>query len=210
MDDDRGLFSHHHHGTASASQSKVRSTLNVLTRPCKSCNFYECSLSSVDASDLRSTDRFLPLQPINMHISRSISSLKISLTRPNSHTSSLEVFISPPSPFPQPLKRESKYNSSFGIILHMLCVMPLWHRMLADHLEVLIPGMRLSHSLSLDRRRAHNKSFCVGAAAFAAMTAYEHKRANEGEPVSHAHAKQALAALAGFEVGAKNSPMSFF
>lgn len=33
------------------------------------------------------------------------------------------------------------------------------------------------------------------------MTAYEHKRANEGDPVSHAHAKQALAALAGFEVG---------
>ena len=42
----------------------------------------------------------------------------------------------------------------------------------------------------------------AGAAAFAAMTAYEHKRANEGDPVSHAHAKQALAALAGFEVGA--------
>ena len=48
---------------------------------------------------------------------------------------------------------------------------------------------------------------CTGAAAFAAMTAYEHKRANEGEPVSHAHAKQALAALAGFEVGVYFSPV---
>lgn len=45
----------------------------------------------------------------------------------------------------------------------------------------------------------------AGAAAFAAMTAYEHKRAAEGEPVSHAHAKQALAAIAGFEVGRKTS-----
>jgi len=39
-----------------------------------------------------------------------------------------------------------------------------------------------------------------GAAAFAAMKAYEHKKANEGEPVSHPMAKEALAALVGFEI----------
>jgi len=41
----------------------------------------------------------------------------------------------------------------------------------------------------------------AGAAAFAAMKAYEHKKANEGEPVSHPMAKEALAALVGFEIG---------
>jgi len=33
------------------------------------------------------------------------------------------------------------------------------------------------------------------------MTAYEHKQANDGNPVSHPMAKQALAALVGFEIG---------
>lgn len=41
----------------------------------------------------------------------------------------------------------------------------------------------------------------TGAAAFAAMAAYEKKERDEGKPVSHGKAKEILAGIAGFEVG---------
>lgn len=44
-------------------------------------------------------------------------------------------------------------------------------------------------------------ALAAGAAAFAAMKAYEDKLAREGRPPSHKFGKEALAALAGFEVG---------